>query len=500
MTARNYLSCELVHNYARMGTRDQADHAEKKSSVIPADGGQMRSQRSLGRLVGWVLAAVIAVSATSCESFRSVVDNAAIGVSKAVGGPRPDNSDHQQDVSSYRTAGPSPRATKVPAALSRAVTENPIHNSKELVQFLVAEETDPFQALKNIHDWIALTISYDDKAFFSNSIPNQEPGAVLSSKKAVCAGYAGLFQRFCTLAGIRCTTVRGYSRGYGYDPLVEETIAENHDWNAIKIGEAWYLVDVTWDSGHIYNGRFRREYSTDCFLLPAEQMIYTHLPTNPAWQMLPVQVSNPSFKALPYLEGRFFKYRFSGYTELQRVYSCNGQITVTLSHAPGIRIMAELFEKGERAVPHSVFVQSNQIGTDVLIRPQNPGSAKLRVFAGERSSRSLDHVWSVGVTAVSVVGMGYPEQFASYQAFGCKIISPLEAPLRVGQIVEFDLLANTEEILVVAGSIRRKYLPNSEGRFVFSVEVPRTDKLEVFARELKQNRYTGLLQYRISVY
>jgi len=443
----------------------------------------------VNRIRAFILIAMAILPILACESL--------LGISKATGGPLPENSQLRQDVSQYRSAGPSPRSLKVPAVLAKAITENPGNNIKELVQFLTEGETDPFQAIKNLHDWIALTISYDFKAFSSGSIPEQDPWSVLSSRKAVCAGYAALFQRFCELAGFRCTMVSGYSRGYRYDPFSEEIIAENHSWNAVKIADAWYLIDVTWDAGHIFNGRFQREYSTDYFLLPAEQMIYTHFPTTSTWQMLRIAVSTRQFLSMPHLEGRFFKYSFEGYTGLLKTYSCDGELAISLVHDPGIKIQAELRDNKERAVPQAVFIQIIQNGTDVLIRPQAAGQFELRVFAANLASRALEHVWSTGVDAVTLTGQGYPLQFEAYPAFSCRLVSPLSSPLKVGEIVEFDLVAKTDEILVVGGSMRREFSSDSDGRFVFSIEIPRIDRLQVFVREAKGNRYSGILQYRV---
>jgi hypothetical protein len=376
--------------------------------------------------------------------------------------------------------------------------EKPTEYAKQLVDFLTAGETDPFQAIKNLHDWIALAVSYDYQAFVSNSIPSQDPWSVLSNRRAVCAGYALLFQRFCELAGFHCATVSGYSRGYGYDPLAVESIIENHAWNAVKIADAWYLLDVTWDSGHIFNGRFQRHYSTDYFLLPAVYMIYTHFPTMPSWQMLPIAVSTSQFTSMPCFEGRFFKYPFRMYTELQRTYSCDGELAIELEHEPGVLIQAALNDEKERTVPQAVFMQTIPTGTELRIRPQATGQWELLIFAGNRSSPSFDHVWTAGVTATAVTGQSFPEQFEPYRVYGCRLGSTLASPLQVGQIVDFDLTANTDEILVVAGSTRQTFSPDSAGRFIFSFEIPQTDKLEIFARHPIRRWYNGILQYRIT--
>jgi hypothetical protein len=46
--------------------------------------------------------------------------------------------------------------------------------------------------------------------------------------------------------------------------------------------------------------------------------------------------------------------------------------------------------------------------------------------------------------------------------------------------------------------MRRAFSPDSEGRFVFSLEIPQTDRLEVFARHPIRRWYNGILQYRVA--
>jgi len=53
--------------------------------------------------------------------------------------------------------------------------------------------------------------------------------------KAVCEGYAELFQYLCYCVGINATIVRG------------KTTRASHMWNAICLDSEWYMVDPTWD-------------------------------------------------------------------------------------------------------------------------------------------------------------------------------------------------------------------------------------------------------------
>lgn len=84
--------------------------------------------------------------------------------------------------------------------------------------------------VKKIHDYIAKKISYD----YSLSRFTAYDGLVSSKHSTVCQGYANLFYKMCTDAGIPCRIILGNANG-------------PHAWNLVKIGTKWYFVDVTWD-------------------------------------------------------------------------------------------------------------------------------------------------------------------------------------------------------------------------------------------------------------
>lgn len=88
-----------------------------------------------------------------------------------------------------------------------------------------------------IHDLIINTADYDTEAA---ALPKQYPRAYniygfFVNKKAVCSGYAPAAKLLLNLTGIESITVNGTSKG------------EGHMWNAVKIDNNWYQLDVTWD-------------------------------------------------------------------------------------------------------------------------------------------------------------------------------------------------------------------------------------------------------------
>ena len=115
-------------------------------------------------------------------------------------------------------------------------------NSKieEITNTIPIDATD-IEKERLIHDYIVNTVTYDtsvaSKVFeYGDTLPHAFDiyGAAIEGK-AVCEGYAKLFQYLCYCTGINSTQILGTSEG------------SNHMWNAVKVDNEWYQIDVTWD-------------------------------------------------------------------------------------------------------------------------------------------------------------------------------------------------------------------------------------------------------------
>ncbi|MCH5213217.1 MAG: transglutaminase domain-containing protein [Oscillospiraceae bacterium] len=120
-------------------------------------------------------------------------------------------------------------------------------------------ETDYEKALA-LHDWVCSNIYYDtDNIGTSNHIP-YTASEVLTTRRAVCEGYANLYAALCRAASIPCNTVNGYAPEMETDDFTwyDDSIdydTPNHAWNEVHLDDRWVIVDTTWDSKNkIVNG------------------------------------------------------------------------------------------------------------------------------------------------------------------------------------------------------------------------------------------------------
>jgi Transglutaminase-like superfamily len=127
-----------------------------------------------------------------------------------------------------------------------------------------------------IYFWITSNIRYDNR--FRNreegdTTLTQEPYNVITTKKAICIGYAKLFRELCKMNNIKAYVVEGIVKDKnGY---LER---EGHAWNVVQLNENYYLLDATWGTGDFTLSQYY-------FLTTPSVFLRNHLPDDPVWQL-----------------------------------------------------------------------------------------------------------------------------------------------------------------------------------------------------------------------
>jgi transglutaminase/protease-like cytokinesis protein 3 len=197
-------------------------------------------------------------------------------------------------VRQYRTYSMDARVRSMGDFLTENVFIDPEKYLPLVVAKLMEDVRDKFLKVKILHDWLCYHIAYDADTFFGRARNNQDYISVIKNRKAICGGYAALFNQMCRLASIESVEINGYSKGYGYDEKKGASL--DHAWNAVKIGNRWYLMDVTWDAGYLEGYAFIRSYSTYYLFLDSEPFRYTHLPAENKYQFYAPVMTKEEFE------------------------------------------------------------------------------------------------------------------------------------------------------------------------------------------------------------
>lgn len=134
-------------------------------------------------------------------------------------------------------------------------------------------ETDSEKVLA-IHTWLTNHVKYDIKKFVTHNYTKDETQRVLLRRKAICVGYADLFDDMCAAVGVLSTSVPGYSKSQDKD-VTDSFYLDEHIWNAAKLEDRWVLIDNTWDAGYIRWYRKSLEtYVFRAFLIDYTRYVY----------------------------------------------------------------------------------------------------------------------------------------------------------------------------------------------------------------------------------
>ena len=120
---------------------------------------------------------------------------------------------------------------------------------------------------------------------------------LLQHKTTMCTGYAYLIKELCFLADIRCQIIDGYARSVATNTKKIEY--PNHSWNAVFLGNKWYLCDPTWSSGYLnQDNLFVRDYNDGYFLTAPDLFAKNHYPLQTEW-LLDQEKSTSDFVSAP---------------------------------------------------------------------------------------------------------------------------------------------------------------------------------------------------------
>lgn len=204
---------------------------------------------------------------------------------------------------------------------SQKAKQPPSDSPRLLAEKLTVQHKTEMEKVQSIFYWITSNISYKVNRYkpakYSSWSEDDDTGAlkplderiaidVLRRKEAVCDGYARLFKTLCDYAGLQAEVIHGYART---NDGRRSPFRPNHSWNAVRIDQKWYLLDVTWASGFIdirsnmYVSRTDEKY----FLTPPSQFIADHYPEDIRWTLLTDPPVLREYKSSPFLHSAYRK-------------------------------------------------------------------------------------------------------------------------------------------------------------------------------------------------
>lgn len=182
---------------------------------------------------------------------------------------------------------------------------------EDLARLIARDFKEDRDKVRAIYGWIISHVSYDPTQYqeFDFSFRNfrernkkevKKREAIIlrtiQKGKAVCEGYAMLFERLCELLGINNYLVRGQSKARIQD--IGSEFQLNHLWNIAYVDGEPLLFDTTWGAGR-FTDRFVADPDYFYFMAAPDMLIRSHYPEMPEDSLLPDRITAEQFSELP---------------------------------------------------------------------------------------------------------------------------------------------------------------------------------------------------------
>lgn len=366
-----------------------------------------------------------------------------------------------------------------------------------LARNLAALGSTDAEKARAIFTWIAHNVSYDTHSFLAGSSVSGKPEDVLRSGRAVCQGFAAVFQALATEAGLKSVVVEGYSKGYHYQTGARITGPPDHAWNAVLIDGQYKLLDCTWGAGYMDSEkRFVRRFQERYFFTRPEEFIFDHFPVDPRWQLLDPPVSREDYENRVVLRPAFFNHGLKIESHLSSVVTVDGQTELTLITPRGVAVLPMLKRDGEKLARNFVFSQRDGDRIRVSVRPPEAGRYQLQIF-----TRAAEDSGSFEIAAEYVLlaarpsdTPGFPESYEPFLTRDVRLLTPLEGELPAGKPVEFRMELSDADSVAVITDGKFEYLQKS-GSVWKGVVAPKPGSLRIGAKFPGENQFQILLAY-----
>ena len=239
--------------------------------------------------------------------------------------------------------------------------------------------------------WMAENVTYAHEEKRNGIKVDCSVEGMYKNGKSVCSGFSRLYNHLTTNLGIETVNISGYAKGSGYVP--GESYHSNHDWNAIKLRNKWYLLDITWGEGYSNHNKYVKEFNPFYFCTPPKYFIYQHFPNEEKWQLLDKPISEKEYIDMINYKHNFFTYGFTEIIPNKSVVNINNNeynMKVYFEKNENLRLKINLYfenNKDENIGKENCIVDKKDNYFDVIFNLPQKGLYNVRLYGSNSENK-----------------------------------------------------------------------------------------------------------------
>ncbi len=368
-----------------------------------------------------------------------------------------------------------------------------------LADYLVSGSIGERERCRAIFRWMTDRIEYDVERLRAHRIDSMAPEDVLRARRSVCSGYAELFSSLAAAMGIESVVIAGNAKGAGYEVGSRIPGPTDHAWNAVRIDGLWRLIDCTWGAGMItpelsFERRFRSYY----FLAPPEELIYTHFPSDPRWQLLPEPVTLDEFERMVHMRETAFSLGLRALDPEEGWLGAGEDGALSVRIPRGVHLAAALVRDGKDLDASIVWIQEGDETASIACIFPEAGRYRLDLYARKDGDPAGRYALAMSYAIDAGAGAGdrrrFPIQFDRYGSSGAELFAPRGGVLEAGAEIRFSIrVPGARSVAVVIGDDFHDLRPS--GDLFEGVVAARRGKMGIFAAFAEGSSYEEILEY-----
>jgi transglutaminase/protease-like cytokinesis protein 3 len=163
--------------------------------------------------------------------------------------------------------------------VAKQLTETHATTLDKLAAALAAYAHSDEDKARLVFAWIAYHVAYDVAYLQGSGVPHVTAEQALTSRLAICQGYAELLTALASRMQLTAATVEGYATVDSNSPTSPVLGADRgHTWNVYRTNSGVHIVDTCWGAGNVSDdyAKFKQHFTPYWFNTPPEQAIFMH--------------------------------------------------------------------------------------------------------------------------------------------------------------------------------------------------------------------------------